>query len=371
MRRLLETAARLPLHAIRRVVDVGAGKGHLTAGLAALVGAPALAVDSDASLLRSARGLYPSSPSRARPSAMRRASRRSSAPETSSLGSTRAGLGEAWWPPAPRTAARTASLSRAAITSRASPRAAALARRARRRGGGAAGRRAEEASMALDGSRSVESWRTRRAALAAAAPRRERGALAGGAEMDGIQPRKAARGLEAVAAEALARRGLALPPTAAELADADAAGAADFEELRRLALLEGVLGELLELIVLFDRALALSEAGLDVFVFRAFAASASDRNLAIAAAPKAARLDEQHTNAVVRRRVGRRRRPPRPRAASSCRACAAAAAAARGGGGERGGGGRADGGVRLVIWRDDERGGGGRARNQLAQCYGK
>ena len=53
MRRLLETAAaRLPLHAIRRVVDVGAGKGHLTAGLAALVGAPALAVDSDASLLR-------------------------------------------------------------------------------------------------------------------------------------------------------------------------------------------------------------------------------------------------------------------------------------------------------------------------------
>ena len=61
VRRLLETAAaRLPLHAIRRVVDVGAGKGHLTAGLAALVGAPALAVDSDASLLRVGARLYPS-----------------------------------------------------------------------------------------------------------------------------------------------------------------------------------------------------------------------------------------------------------------------------------------------------------------------
>ena len=45
---------------LRRVVDVGAGKGHLTAGLAALVGAPALAVDSDASLLRVGARLYPS-----------------------------------------------------------------------------------------------------------------------------------------------------------------------------------------------------------------------------------------------------------------------------------------------------------------------
>ena len=58
-----------------------------------------------------------------------------------------------------------------------------------------------------------------------------------------------------------------------------------FEQLRRLSLLEGVQGEQLELIVLLDRASCLLEAGLSVQIFCAFAAIASDRNLAILAEP--------------------------------------------------------------------------------------
>ena len=45
---------------IRRVVDVGCGKGHLTAALASALDVPALGLDFDAELLVAARALYPS-----------------------------------------------------------------------------------------------------------------------------------------------------------------------------------------------------------------------------------------------------------------------------------------------------------------------
>jgi hypothetical protein len=48
-----------------------------------------------------------------------------------------------------------------------------------------------------------------------------------------------------------------------------------------------VLGEMVELAALADRALALQEAGHTTSVFRAFAAGASDRNLCIASEPAA------------------------------------------------------------------------------------
>lgn len=47
-------------HAVARVVDVGCGRGHLTAQLARQLGVPAVGIDRDAGLLDSARTLYPS-----------------------------------------------------------------------------------------------------------------------------------------------------------------------------------------------------------------------------------------------------------------------------------------------------------------------
>jgi SAM-dependent methyltransferase len=46
--------------AVSRVVDVGCGRGHLTAELSRQLGVPALGIDRDAGLLDSARTLYPS-----------------------------------------------------------------------------------------------------------------------------------------------------------------------------------------------------------------------------------------------------------------------------------------------------------------------
>jgi SAM-dependent methyltransferase len=46
--------------AVSRVVDVGCGRGHLTAELSRLLNVPALGIDRDAELLHSARTLYPS-----------------------------------------------------------------------------------------------------------------------------------------------------------------------------------------------------------------------------------------------------------------------------------------------------------------------
>ena len=44
-----------------------------------------------------------------------------------------------------------------------------------------------------------------------------------------------------------------------------------------------MLGELVESLVVLDRAVALEEGGLSVSVFRAFATACSDRNLAVTA----------------------------------------------------------------------------------------
>ena len=111
-------------------------------------------------------------------------------------------------------------------------------------------------------------------------------ALSARREMDGIHPRKAARGLPTLAAEALAKRGMA-PAAEEELAEARARAHVPFERLRRLSLLEPMLGELIELLGTLDRALALHDAGMATCVFKAFEQGASDRNLALLAEPAA------------------------------------------------------------------------------------
>jgi plasmid stability protein len=96
------------------------------------------------------------------------------------------------------------------------------------------------------------------------------------------QGKLAKRGLRAVADAALTLRNLP-PATDAELAAIAAAASPGFEAQRRLSLLECVQGEMMELLVLLDRALALRDAGHAVDVVAAFGLSASDRNLAILA----------------------------------------------------------------------------------------
>ena len=107
--------------------------------------------------------------------------------------------------------------------------------------------------------------------------------------MDGVHPRKAGRGLAALAAEALRKRGMEpSAPSDAEIATAETVGGAKFERSRRLSLLEPMLGELIEICCTLDRTLALHEAGMRTRVFRSFVAGASDRNLAILAEPSRA-----------------------------------------------------------------------------------
>ena len=142
----------------------------------------------------------------------------------------------------------------------------------------------KKASMALDSTGSVQ---TRRARHELRELLRIRGIdVSRREDMDGIHPKKARRGLEALASEALRLRGLP-EPTEEELREAVAAASAPFEAIRRLSLLEPTLGELVELAALLDRALALEEVGMGTSVFRAFDQAASDRNLCIASEVRA------------------------------------------------------------------------------------
>lgn len=56
---LVAAVARLDCTRMRRVVDVGCGKGHLTSELSRSLGIPALGLDSEATVLSAARELYP------------------------------------------------------------------------------------------------------------------------------------------------------------------------------------------------------------------------------------------------------------------------------------------------------------------------
>lgn len=56
---LAAVRARADLRGVRRVVDVGCGKGHLTAALRRALGVPAIGVDVDEAVVLAARALYP------------------------------------------------------------------------------------------------------------------------------------------------------------------------------------------------------------------------------------------------------------------------------------------------------------------------
>jgi len=119
---------------------------------------------------------------------------------------------------------------------------------------------------------------------------RSRGALVDhGEELRGINRRRALAGLEGIAERALAMRGLD-PATDGELARA-AAGARDrFARMRRWSLPRSMLGRLIEVTVSLDRAALLEEGGLAASVMTLVDPSVTARNIIVLASRDPARL---------------------------------------------------------------------------------
>jgi hypothetical protein len=113
--------------------------------------------------------------------------------------------------------------------------------------------------------------------------------LDAGAEMSGINRRRANQGLAVVAERALALRGLPAP-SAAELAHHEALAAEHYGLIRRLSLPRSMLARLIEVLVSLDRAVHLEEQGLAVEVATLFDRAVSPRNIGIFASRSPLRL---------------------------------------------------------------------------------
>jgi hypothetical protein len=119
---------------------------------------------------------------------------------------------------------------------------------------------------------------------------RERGVeLAAGAEMHGINRRRAHQGLGEVARRALELRGLP-PATGSELAQHETAAAREYAVMRRLSLPRSMLARLVEVLVCLDRAAYLEERGQHVLVATLFEREVSPRNIGIFASREPKRL---------------------------------------------------------------------------------
>ncbi|HYP91406.1 MAG TPA: methyltransferase [Polyangiaceae bacterium] len=110
-----------------------------------------------------------------------------------------------------------------------------------------------------------------------------------GAEMSGINRRRANAGLADVAARALALRGLP-PATDTELRHHLTVAAADYARIRRLSLPRSMLARLVEVLVSLDRAAHLEQRGLEVRVGQLFEPAISPRNIGIFASRSGPRL---------------------------------------------------------------------------------
>jgi SAM-dependent methyltransferase len=103
-----------------------------------------------------------------------------------------------------------------------------------------------------------------------------------GAEMRGVNRRRAQTGLPALAARVLSARKLA-PPTPAELRCHGERAQREHAAIRRLSLPRTLLGRLVELSVVLDRAALLEETGQSVLVAQLFEQRVTPRNTALLA----------------------------------------------------------------------------------------
>ena len=275
---------RCDLSRIRRVVDVGCGKGHLTAALRSSLNVPALGLDFDAELLVAARTLYPAVEFEARDivdnglpirdgdlvvglhpcgclgeavvasvANLQKAEcgecgECSEEAESSGAGATLLMVPCCWHKQRAPTRAPLSSVCASADLH--------LPHHA-----------LKKASMAMDASQSVPS---RRARYELRELLRIRGVdaetLANRREMDGIHPRKALRGLATLAAECFRKRGIEPAATDEELAEAARVAHGKFERSRRLSLLEPMLGAL--------AAVAVADAGAALKRYQRYAIAA-------------------------------------------------------------------------------------------------
>jgi hypothetical protein len=136
----------------------------------------------------------------------------------------------------------------------------------------------------------AENLRAREARLALRYLLRSRGlSVSAGEEMRGVNRRRAQSGFADLAAHALALRQLAAPaPTELRL-HADSARR-DHAAMRRLSLPRSLLARLVELAVVRDRAAALEECGQAVAVAQGFAPGVTPRNTVLFASASADRL---------------------------------------------------------------------------------
>lgn len=102
------------------------------------------------------------------------------------------------------------------------------------------------------------------------------------AELEGLNRRSAQAPLPELVAQAFAARQLP-PPTAVDVDDARATASMLHERYRRLSLPRSLLGRVIEVFVLRDRAAFLAERGFDVDIGVVFPKALSPRNLALVA----------------------------------------------------------------------------------------
>lgn len=103
-----------------------------------------------------------------------------------------------------------------------------------------------------------------------------------GAEMNGLNRRRAFGPFDRLAAEVLSQRGLP-PATLAELRTAEQAGAAQHARVRRWSIARRALGRSIEVFIALDRAMSLAHAGYQVELGTLWPSAVSPRNIGLVA----------------------------------------------------------------------------------------
>lgn len=268
---------------ITRVVDVGAGHGHLTRALHTELEVAACGVERDGELVRVARALSGEHEIEFVELDFAE-STVAFAPTDLVIGLHACGaLGDALL--------RRAAASRAPVllVSCCQQKIGAPARRPLSARGEALGLAWPRALLGLSnlswGATAAESMRGREVRHALRLLLRHRGIDESvGSVAHGINKRRFRQSLTVVAEAALAQRGEP-PPTELELRAATSRGVAEFARIRRLSLPRNLLGRLMELAIVLDRATFMAESGYAVSVRPMFDVDVSPRNLGVVAAP--------------------------------------------------------------------------------------